>query len=303
MQQAVAAQAGVSVATLQAVLANPALNPALATAYSNALTSAVTNAAGGLATIDVANQVNARREYVEDIRMYGFSFNTTIGEASVFGELAYRPNLPVGLSADEMSKLDHVISTRRRVTIAMMTITLVLFGLIALVFTISHLIPSDPVKVIAGDQATAEQIEQCGFQAGDGVDGDAQVEGLQSATAGIAVALHEAAQPEFKEYAQQIVRNAKALAQELLARGIHLARILDEEAETAILGRNVADADHGIGQPHARAHAFFHGFKPLARDLRGIGFKQDVAATSQIEPEIDLRIGQRQHSGVRALQV
>lgn len=35
-----------------------------------------------------------------------------------------------------------------------------LFGLIALVFTISHIVPSDPVKVIAGDQATAEQIEQ-----------------------------------------------------------------------------------------------------------------------------------------------
>ncbi|VXC24775.1 DUF1302 domain-containing protein [Pseudomonas sp. 8O] len=99
VQQAVAAQAGVSVATLQAVLANPALNPALATAYSNALTNAVTNATGGLATIDVANQVNARREYVEDIRMYGFSFNTTVGNASVFGELSYRPNLPVGIAA------------------------------------------------------------------------------------------------------------------------------------------------------------------------------------------------------------
>ncbi|SFO81475.1 Protein of unknown function [Ectopseudomonas composti] len=99
VQQAVAAQAGVSVATLQAVLANPALNPALATAYSNALTNAVTNAAGGVATIDVANQVNARREYVEDIRMYGFSFNTTVGNASVFGELSYRPNLPVGIAA------------------------------------------------------------------------------------------------------------------------------------------------------------------------------------------------------------
>ncbi|MBL8700820.1 MAG: ABC transporter permease [Alphaproteobacteria bacterium] len=34
-----------------------------------------------------------------------------------------------------------------------------LFGLIALVFTISHIIPADPVKVIAGEQATAEQIE------------------------------------------------------------------------------------------------------------------------------------------------
>jgi hypothetical protein len=55
-------------------------------------------AAGGLATMDVANAVNARREYVEDIRMYGFSFNTTVGKASVFGELAYRPNMPIGLA-------------------------------------------------------------------------------------------------------------------------------------------------------------------------------------------------------------
>ena len=99
VQQAVAAQAGISVAALQAVLADPTLNPTLAAAYSNALTNAVTNATGGLATIDVANQVNVRREYVEDIRMYGFSFNTTVGNASVFGELSYRPNLPIGIAA------------------------------------------------------------------------------------------------------------------------------------------------------------------------------------------------------------
>lgn len=53
----------------------------------------------GAAVVDVAGQVNARREYVEDIRMYGMSFNTTVGKASVFGELAYRPNLPVGIAA------------------------------------------------------------------------------------------------------------------------------------------------------------------------------------------------------------
>jgi len=34
-----------------------------------------------------------------------------------------------------------------------------LLGLIALVFSISHIIPADPVRVIAGDQATAEQID------------------------------------------------------------------------------------------------------------------------------------------------
>lgn len=53
----------------------------------------------GAATVDVAGQVNARREYAEDISMYGFSFNTTVGNASVFGELSYRPNLPIGIAA------------------------------------------------------------------------------------------------------------------------------------------------------------------------------------------------------------
>jgi glycine hydroxymethyltransferase len=41
-------------------------------------------------------------------------------------------------------------------------------------------------------------------------------------TAGIAVALMEASQPDFKQYAQNIVTNARALAEELLARGYHL---------------------------------------------------------------------------------
>lgn len=53
----------------------------------------------GAATVDTANRINARREYVEDIRMYGFSFNTTLGNASLFGELSYRPNLPIGVAA------------------------------------------------------------------------------------------------------------------------------------------------------------------------------------------------------------
>ncbi len=41
-------------------------------------------------------------------------------------------------------------------------------------------------------------------------------------TAAIAVALKEAASPEFKEYGAQVVRNAKALAGELLERGFQL---------------------------------------------------------------------------------
>jgi glycine hydroxymethyltransferase len=41
-------------------------------------------------------------------------------------------------------------------------------------------------------------------------------------TAGIAVAAHEASLPSFREYAKQIVVNAKALAEELMAKGFRL---------------------------------------------------------------------------------
>src|SRR5205823_1208287 len=40
--------------------------------------------------------------------------------------------------------------------------------------------------------------------------------------AALAVALQEAARPEFTDYARQIVKNAKALAEGLLERGFHL---------------------------------------------------------------------------------
>jgi glycine hydroxymethyltransferase len=41
-------------------------------------------------------------------------------------------------------------------------------------------------------------------------------------TAGIAVALGEASKPAFREYAAQIVKNARAIADELMARGYHV---------------------------------------------------------------------------------
>ncbi len=55
----------------------------------------------GLATLDLASNARARRNYVEDIRMYGFSFNTTLGDASVSGEIAYRPNAPISIAATD----------------------------------------------------------------------------------------------------------------------------------------------------------------------------------------------------------
>ncbi len=71
----------------------------IAEAAGDAFAEQVLGLVNGAAAVDVANQVNGRREYAEDIRMYGMSFNTTVGEASVFGELSYRPNLPIGIAA------------------------------------------------------------------------------------------------------------------------------------------------------------------------------------------------------------
>ncbi|NKE57152.1 serine hydroxymethyltransferase [Lentzea sp. PSKA42] len=68
-------------------------------------------------------------------------------------------------------------------------------------------------------------------------------------TAAIAVALHEAAQPEFREYAHTIVANAKALADALLERGFDLVSggtdnhlILVDLTSKAIAGKPAAQA-------------------------------------------------------------
>jgi glycine hydroxymethyltransferase len=68
-------------------------------------------------------------------------------------------------------------------------------------------------------------------------------------TAAIAVALKEAATPEFKQYGEQIVRNAKALAAELTARGFNLVSggtdnhlILIDLTNKKIIGKKAAQA-------------------------------------------------------------
>jgi glycine hydroxymethyltransferase len=68
-------------------------------------------------------------------------------------------------------------------------------------------------------------------------------------TAAIAVALHEAAQPSFRDYAASIVANAKALAEELSARGFQLVSggtdnhlILVDLTPQSVAGKPVAKA-------------------------------------------------------------
>ncbi|MBU2704388.1 DUF1302 domain-containing protein [Zooshikella marina] len=43
----------------------------------------------------LSNGVYANRIYPEDIRMFGLSFNTTVGSTSIAGEMTYRPNMPM----------------------------------------------------------------------------------------------------------------------------------------------------------------------------------------------------------------
>ena len=68
-------------------------------------------------------------------------------------------------------------------------------------------------------------------------------------TAAIGVALKEAATPAFKEYGQQIVRNAKAMADELLAHGFNLVSggtdnhlILIDLTNKKVIGKKAAQA-------------------------------------------------------------
>lgn len=82
------------------VQGSAALAAAQAGAPGNALAiaAAANQITRGLVAVDLADDIQASRQYAEDVRMMGLSFNTTVGNASVFGELAYRPNLPIGIA-------------------------------------------------------------------------------------------------------------------------------------------------------------------------------------------------------------
>jgi hypothetical protein len=67
--------------------------------FTNPLWGVVpSEARNALAGIDLAGNAVARAEYPENIRMLGLSFSTVVANASVFGEVAYRPNAPIGLA-------------------------------------------------------------------------------------------------------------------------------------------------------------------------------------------------------------
>jgi len=85
-------------------------------------------------------------------------------------------------------------------------------------------------------------------------------------TAAIAVALHEAAQPAFKEYGRQIVKNAKVLAEELMNKGYELVTggtdnhlLLIDLTNKGIIG---ADAENALGMAGITANKNTVPFDP-----------------------------------------
>ncbi|WP_420561895.1 DUF1302 family protein [Tepidicaulis sp.] len=54
-------------------------------------------------TAGAASNVGLFLEYPEDIKLFGFSFNTTIGDWGVQGETSFRPNQPLQLDTDQLT--------------------------------------------------------------------------------------------------------------------------------------------------------------------------------------------------------
>ena len=109
-------------------------------------------------------------------------------------------------------------------------------------------------------------------------------------TAGIAVALHEAAQPEFRGYAQQVVANAKALAAALLERGYDLMSggtenhlILIDLTSKGIAGKPAAKALDRAGIELNYNTVPFDPRKPF--DPSGVRLGTPAITTRGLRPE------------------
>jgi len=59
--------------------------------------------ATGAEVLNLSTQHGVRFQYPENIRMYGMSFNSTIGTWGVQGELAYRDNMPLQVDTDSLT--------------------------------------------------------------------------------------------------------------------------------------------------------------------------------------------------------
>ncbi|MES2682934.1 MAG: DUF1302 family protein [Pseudomonadota bacterium] len=60
------------------------------------------NPAGATSDPILFDTARIQFEYPENIQMVGFSFNTTVGDFSLQGEIAYRPNLPLQVDVEDL---------------------------------------------------------------------------------------------------------------------------------------------------------------------------------------------------------
>ncbi|MEX0839578.1 MAG: DUF1302 family protein [Parvibaculum sp.] len=135
------ALAGVTVAAnsgLQAAL----INCALVALQSNAAIGATVLTDGAQVMIASTGfggpaSLGLYLEYPEDIRMFGFSFNTTVGTWGLQGDFTYRPNQPVQLDTDQ-------------ITIAALNSTCLFHGILGAT-TMSSLVASDTYGSSCGD--------------------------------------------------------------------------------------------------------------------------------------------------------
>jgi hypothetical protein len=58
---------------------------------------------GPTSSVASFDTLRLRLEYPEDIHMIGMSFNTTVGDYSIQGEVAYRPNLPLQVDTQDLA--------------------------------------------------------------------------------------------------------------------------------------------------------------------------------------------------------
>jgi len=109
-------------------------------------------------------------------------------------------------------------------------------------------------------------------------------------TAAVAVALHEAAQPRFRDYARRVVENARTLADALLERGFDLVSggtdnhlILIDLASKGIGGRLAAEALDRAGIVTNRNAIPFDSRKPL--DPSGLRIGTPAITTRGLGPD------------------
>lgn len=142
----------------------------------------------------------------------------------------------------------------------------------------AHIVTTTTHKTLRGPRGAIAMVTEKGLQKnpelGEKID-QAVFPGLQGGphnhqTAGIAVALGEAMKPEFKEYARQVVKNAKVLAEELMEKGL---KLVSNGTDTHLMLVDLTPLGKGMGV-----------FAEKALDLAGITLNKNTIPQDPSSP-------------------